>query len=711
MKLLQTAAVTLLVLLAAASLDAAGVGAVPAAPAAVPELKELDSLIAGVASDDIQTRANAQKAIEVMAFNASRPGAEAERVACAKAMAAKLGAATPAPARVWLLRQLQWIGRAEVVPTVAGLLADKDAQVAECARRALAHNSSQEAAAALRAALDKAATPEWRVAYLNALGARRDAAAAPAACKALADKDESVAAAAAAALGRIGGPDAANALGAARAAASAKLKLGITDAYLQCADQMAAQGQKDAAAAIYQQLYVPAEPKAVQMAALRGLVVVKGEQAVPMLAEALAGKDEQSQAIALSFVQEIPGPAAMAAMIALMPKLQPAGQAALIGQLGRRGDPAGKATIVQATQNKDDAVRTAAFGALAGVGGAAEVPLLAKTAAAAAGPEADAARSSLGLLRGQDVNAAMLAAMAGADAKVRVELIKALGARKATEAVPALAKAAQDTDAAVRVEAIKSLDVLADEKVLPLMINILTKAAADEERQAAEKTVLSICGRATNKDACAQTVLGATTGAAMPAKGSLLKALARLGGVKALAAVKAAVADPDATVKEGGVRALAEWVDAAAAPDLLNLAKTETKTTLQVLALRGYVRLITVPPDRPNADKFKMCQEALAAAKRPDEKKLVLGPLGDIPGLEALRVVLPMLDEQPLRGEAANAAVKIAKATPGAMPPEVKDAMEKILAFTKDKRLTKDAEDVMKRVKPAAAPKPAAKKK
>jgi hypothetical protein len=106
-----------------------------------------------------------------------------------------------------------------------------------------------------------------------------------------------------------------------------------------------------------------------------------------------------------------------------------------------------------------------------------------------------------------------------------------------------------------------------------------------------------------------------------------------------------------------------------------------------------------------------MCQEALAAAKRPDEKKLVLGPLGDIPGLEALRVVLPMLDEQPLRGEAANAAVKIAKATPGAMPPEVKDAMEKILAFTKDKRLTKDAEDVMKRVKPAAAPKPAAKKK
>jgi hypothetical protein len=96
-----------------------------------------------------------------------------------------------------------------------------------------------------------------------------------------------------------------------------------------------------------------------------------------------------------------------------------------------------------------------------------------------------------------------------------------------------------------------------------------------------------------------------------------------------------------------------------------------------------------------------MCQEALAAAKRPDEKRLVLGPLADLNTLAALKLAVPLMDEQGVKEEAASAAVKIAKALGNRLPPEVADAMEKAITVTKNDRVKKDAQDVLKKVAPA----------
>ncbi|MBM4019529.1 MAG: hypothetical protein FJ288_14625 [Planctomycetes bacterium] len=694
---LRTAVLSLaLALAAAACAAAAGIGAVPQAPAAAPQLKDLDTFLPDVASDDIQRRANALKAVEMLAMNAARPGAEAERAAAARAFAARLGAATPQAARVWLLRQLQLMGRAEVIPALVPLLDDKDALVRESARRALQWNPAPEAADALRAALAKAADPAWRVALVGALGSRKDAAAAPAVARLLADKDESVVAAALAALGNIGGPEAARSLSAARAAVPPALKAAAADACLKCADLLLKEGKKDEAAAIYQQMYAPAEPATTRLAALRGLVMARGEKAIPLIAEVLAGKDAAMKTIALSFVQEIPGPDATAAMTALLPKLGPADQAAIITQLGSRGDAAARAAVLAAARNPDAAVRAAAFGALATLGGPADVPMLAQ-AAAGAGPEADAARAALTQMRGQEATQAMAAAAARGDPKQRAELIKALAGRRAAEAAPAVTAAVSDADPAVRLEAVKALETIGDEKSLPALVAALAKAAGPEEPQALEKTILAVCGRAANKAACLQPVLAALAPAQMPAKGTLIKALGRIGGTQALGPVRAAVGDADPAVRESAVRALADWPDATVAPDLLAIARTDAKQTNQVLAIRGYLRLAGLP-DRPAPEKIKMCQEALAVVKRADEKKLVLGVLGDAATPEAFNMVAAMLDEKPVQEEAALAATKIGKAL-GRPPAGAAEAMEKILAFTKNKNARKDAEDILKRAK------------
>jgi HEAT repeat protein len=292
----------------------------------------------------------------------------------------------------------------------------------------------------------------------------------------------------------------------------------------------------------------------------------------------------------------------------------------------------------------------------------------------------------------------MIAAAATGDPKVRAAVIAALASRKAVEAAPVLATAAADADATVRSEALKALEALGDEKVLPALLAVLTKAQATEDQQGSERALLAICSRAANKDACLRPVLAAVGGAKMPARGTLLRALGRLGGPGAIGPVRAALNDPDAAVKDAAVRALADWPDATAAADLLALAKKEANQTLQVIALRGYLRLAGLP-DRPAAEKVKMCHEALAVAKRPDEQKLILGVLGDVNTAEAFLMTVPMLQEAPVREEAAQASTKIAKALGNKLPPQTQAAMETVLSFTKNKNTRKDAEEVLKRVK------------
>ena len=112
--------------------------------------KVLAALIPDMGKERIPDRAKSQQTFERISLRAGRPGAGAERLALSKAMAARLGPATPKQARIWLVKQLQHIGRDEAAPAVAKLLGDQDPLIRERARRALQDNPSPAVPAALR---------------------------------------------------------------------------------------------------------------------------------------------------------------------------------------------------------------------------------------------------------------------------------------------------------------------------------------------------------------------------------------------------------------------------------------------------------------------------------------------------------------------------------------------------------------------------------
>ena len=688
---------------AASAVAARAKAAAPAAPAAAkaPKPGNLDEAFKALATYEFgQSREALTMIADAVRDSFKDPAARQKLVARLTAM---LSGNTSTDGKRFICRQLSIAGMAESVPPLAALLADKD--LSDIARYALERISDPAAAAAMRTALAKASGKQ-KVGLINSLGDRRDAPSLAAITAALADADPVVAEAAAAALGKIGGPEAMKALQGARAGAKPEVKATITDALMLCADRLVAEKKAEEATAIYQEMYKPTEPKHVRMAALRGLVAAGGEKALPLLTEILGGTDAEMQAAALRFLRETAGPDSAKTVAALLPKCSVAAQALLLDDLATRGDPAALPPALGMVKSQDGNVRLAAIRATGRLGNASALPVLADLAANGTGDEQDAARKGLDAMPGADVNAAMLALAEKGDAKVRAELIRSMGVRRVPNAVPAVLKAAADADAGVRTAALGALDVMADEKSAPALVSLLVKAKDDKDRQAAEKALGSLCSRAASKDACVDPILAAAGSAELQAKSALIRVLGRAGGAKALAAVRNFAKDTNAEVQDAAIRSLADWTDASAAADLLALAKGEGKTA--VLALRGYVRLAGLP-DVPAADKLKMYQEALAAAKRPDEKRLALGGLGDMKSAAALRVVTPLLDDPSLAAEACATAVKIAKAAGGSAKADVAEAMTKVIAITKNANVKKAAEDLLKQAGGAATKAPAKK--
>src|ERR1017187_5043141 len=136
----------------------------------------VNDLLPRLAAAKVEDRYSAQMELQQLAANAARPGAEADRAELAKVLAAKAtDAAVPQPARVWIVRQIEYIGAAESVPALTTLLEGQDAELKECARRALEKNPAPAATESLRAALKQGGELNWKVGLIQSLGERGDA--------------------------------------------------------------------------------------------------------------------------------------------------------------------------------------------------------------------------------------------------------------------------------------------------------------------------------------------------------------------------------------------------------------------------------------------------------------------------------------------------------------------------------------------------------
>ena len=600
--------------------------------------------------------------------------------------------------RQFICKQLSIIGSEESVPVLTEMLIVPE--TSDMARYALERIPGAVVDGALRKTLPKTAG-RVKVGIINSLGRRRDVQAVGLLEKLVSDSDREVAGAAVAALGRIGGKQAAAALKKALGQAPEDSRAAVADAYLMCGDKFLTEGNTKSAMEIYIQMYAPGKPAPIRFAALRGIVAATPEkEAVGMIINVLRGNDEAMQAVAIGLVRGIPGAKIIKAAAAELPNLPVTAQVQLLWALAERGDPAAKPAVINAAKSSEADVRIAALKALGQLGDASSVTLLAQAAASATGAEQQAARGSLYRLRGSDIDAAILAAMPKAKPKVKVELIRGIARRRIYSATDILLKTAQSPDAAVRLESFRALRVVAGQEYLPVLVDILINVQDDAERSEAEKTVAAVGRKIPDKGRQAQAVLAALgTVKKVSARCSLLRALGKIGDDSALEVLRDALTDNNIRVTTAAIGALSDWPDDEPMAELLEVAQSSDNKKHQVLALRGVIRLIGLDSNRPAEETVEMYGKALKLASNVSEKKMILSALADVESFAALYMASEYLDDDALRPEAGAAMVEIANSTRRSHPQQTRILLRMVIRSSKSRSLRKQARKILKRIK------------
>ncbi len=669
--------------------DAAAINAefVALGPNAV---KELCAMIAPFGAGD---DAKAEFALSGLVKHVSRSGADPERAMVEKALIESLSAAKDDEAKAFLIRQIQVIGKAQSVRPLSGFLASD--RLCEPATQALLAIRGKAVCEALEKALPKAVDAR-RVTVIRALGELRCDSAAKAIAKDAGSGDRVLRETALFALANMAHPksDAVLAKAIESAATPSERAVAVVD-YALYAQRLAENGKPKDSEAIYRAL-AKNKSASAQCAALSGIVALNGASALSDLLAAMDSDDAEVRGAALLLAPAIPGEDATKQWAAKMVQAQPGVRADMLCMLGRRGDKAALAPVLDAMKDQDKSVRIAAANAAINLGGSEALPALldrAKTASEA--DEIKNVKEDLLRVPGNEWPAAVVGALPACPPPMRKALLEVLSARRATAQREPVFAQTKDADESVRVAAISALGNLADPSDLPRLIDLASTVASDGEASAAQKVVVSTAKQIAEPEQRADAILAALSGASAAKKARLYPTLAGVGGKRALEAVAGDSKAKDAVARDAAVRALADWPDSSALPALLGVVKTSKDETHRVLALRGYTRIVGAA-EASSGEKLARCQDAMKIVRRAEDKKLLLASVADVRTVDALKYVATFLDDKTLQADAAQAAVRIAcpkdDKDKGLATPETAAILKKAAGFLSDEEARKKAE-------------------
>lgn len=577
---------------------------------------------------------------------------------------ATLKSATASPAdKALACKRLAVYGQADAVPALVPLLADE--QLGAWARTALEAIPGNAPDKALREALGKL-QGRLLVGVINSIGVRRDAKAVSALAAKLKDADESVAVAAAIALGRIGGDSAAKALQNSLADRRTEVRSAAARGCIFCGEQLFAGKAYSKAAKLYDIVRKADLPKQRIAEATRGAILARFSNGLPLLLETLRSPDKAMFAIGLSTARELPGRGVTDALVAELRQIAAERQPPLLLALADRNDPAVAPVLLEYAKGGAKPLRLTAIEVLGRLGSGDAVSVLLDAVVDSDAELAAAAKTALAGLPASEVDAPVAARLRTALGGARLPLIQLAGQRQIAAAMPELARAAGDADAKVRAAGLKALGETAGVADLGTLTDLLARAKSDDEISDVQEALESACARLTDKAACAGQLLPRFAALATPAKCALLRVLVVVGTPDALETVRGAITSADAKVRDAAVRTLADWPDAAALPALLEVWRSTTDDSHRFLALRGCVRLLESSP-QPAADKVKTFGELLERSPRADDRKVILSGVANVADPAALQLIEP-LTESALEAEVELARIGIAEKVAKSVP-------------------------------------------
>ncbi len=602
--------------------------------------------------------AQAEYALQGLATYVVHEGTEADRLMLVSALGKALESPLPVEQASFLIARLQVAGKRESTGTLSRFLSD-DRLCEPAAQAMVAIRDGAEPPLLLAL---PGAGGNCRITIIKSLGDLRSRSAVDPLLKEAKNENPGVRLAALYALANIGDSRADQILTEAAVNGPAAEKNECMWYYLLFARRQAEAGDTAKAIRMSKELYtssVSIGENHFRAAALEVTVQTKREGALDELIGAMADSSKQLRAAALDLGARIPGEPATNKWVEAARGARPEVRSEVLAMLGRRGDMSAFPAVAEAINDADSTVRASAIDAAVRLKSAEAIPayliLLRQSQEAS---DITAVKKALDRLPSAQVVPPVVEALPHVTAPASVMLTDLLGRYGTVVPVEPVVNLCKNNNASVRLAAIKALGTVATDKDQSQLIAVLLGTEEEAERSAAQKSLASVCSRIGESENRADRVLEAYRSASIEQRRTLLRALGRIGGRKALAVIGENARSKDADTRDAAVRALADWPTIEAYDSLLTIAKSKEKLNLRVLALRGCVRVVeNAPINPPTAVRYH--EKTLAAAERIDEKRLVLGALGNLRSKEALRLVIPYIGDDSLGLDAAMAAGKI----------------------------------------------------
>lgn len=412
------------------------------------------------------------------------------------------------------------------------------------------------------------------------------------------------------------------------------------------------------------------------------------EELVKLIVKLIGDPDREFRAAGLEKVRSAAkGAAATQVFASQLAKLDAAGQMALLSALADRRDSTAKTAVLDLLNaSKDEQVRASALLALGSLGGVDDLPLIVKSLTAASGTEQGAARRSLVQMSGNTVNKSLAAELKTASPAVKSALIDVLATRRASDESPSLVAATMDEVAQVRSAAMSALGQIGRTDQIAAILPGVLKAQKGGERDNAERNVAMICSRIENEDERGTRLIEALNTIPAADRDELLPLVGRVGGKKLINFVGDIASEQDPARRKFGIDALSKWPDASVADKLLEIADKTADPAERNQAFQGYVKIAATRDNRSDRQRLDRMKQAMKASRTPEEQLLVINRTRTAYDVEAVRFILPYLEDPQFAQLGCETIVEIAHHREVRDPhkAEFDKILDKVIAVTKD---------------------------
>ena len=598
----------------------------------------------------------------------------------------------------YVCRELGLIGTAGSVPVLSGLLSAPG--MAGTALLALEKIPGADADQALLKVLAEA-NEVLQIAVINSLATRQVADAIVPLTKLMYGDNEKLALSAMAAMGVIGGKEAAKNLSDFSDRVPASIKWAVMDARLKCADRMMEEDDKINAAIIYEKVYQADPPQTLKYNALAGKFRASSEDPYHFILNHLRQEDPEFHPFIVQLAYQLDDSHELGRIFEDLDGSQNVPSSHLFSALASIGDPSVHPEVIASLVNGEEKqdVRMAAIRALASIGKPQDALLLAELAASAKGPEKDLVRQSLYMLPGSETNEIIRSGIRKETGSIRTELIRSAGERNMEGATAVLFVFTSDPDPNVRMESIRALGKLASPELMSDLVNVHIKADTRRERQEAERAIYAVSQKMpenADRSASIITALDETEDAEVLA--SLINILGMIGDGKDLDVLREHLESGEDEVQLAVIRAFSGWPDAAPMEDLKQLASSTGDQRKHALALRGYVNVVLVDNLMKEDEKLMEIRYAYDLSASTAESRIVISGLSRIESLEALDMAIGLLDDPALKKEAEVAVVRIADQTSWEFPEETTRQLKSVLEKIDDESVEQRIHRILDRI-------------